>query len=303
MNTSNYEYLLTLEETGTISETARRFYVSPSAISQCLKHAEAQLGYPIFYRENQRMFPTKEGNIFLRGARQILEIREKTYEKLNIVSQRHASIRIAVVPMLYDIITSDILTVLSNDFPDSDIGLIRTDTRIGLAYLLNNLADLGILGIPMLENPLLSECILGEDFPRLLVPKAYLRGRISGTPTLADCSNLPFILLKKGTYTRELQNQVLSRNHISLSRIYEVNDHIMALDFLNEGRGAAFLPTCLISSDAEKHFYILDFQDSYHFHFSLIWSNQIKMDKTKKQIITRIADVWKSLKKERFSWN
>lgn len=58
----------------------------------------------------------------------------------------------------------------------------------------------------------------------------------------------------------------------------------MALDFLNEGRGAAFLPTCLISSDAEKHFYILDFQDSYHFHFSLIWSNQIKMDKTKNRL-------------------
>lgn len=48
MNTSNYEYLLTLEETGSISETARRFYVSPSAISQCLKHAEAQLGLRSF---------------------------------------------------------------------------------------------------------------------------------------------------------------------------------------------------------------------------------------------------------------
>ncbi|MEI3168556.1 MAG: LysR family transcriptional regulator [Lachnospiraceae bacterium] len=237
MNTSNYEYLLTLEETGTRSETARRFYVSPSAISQCLKHAEAQLGYPIFYRENQRMFPTKEGNIFLRGARQILEIREKTYEKLNIVSQRHASIRIAVVPMLYDIITSDILTVLSNDFPDSDIELIRTDTRIGLAYLLNNLADLGILGIPMLENPLLSECILGEDFPRLLVPKAYLRGRISGTPTLADCSNLPFILLKKETHTRELQNQVLAESHFPKQNLRSQRSHHGTGFFKRRARG------------------------------------------------------------------
>ena len=63
MNTSNYEYLLTLEKTGTISETARRFYVSPSAISQCLKNAEKQLGYPLFYREDR---PEKEA--FFCGA-------------------------------------------------------------------------------------------------------------------------------------------------------------------------------------------------------------------------------------------
>lgn len=301
MNTSNYEYLLTLEKTGTISETARRFYVSPSAISQCLKNAEKQFGYPLFYREDQRMLPTREGSIFLQGARQILDIREKTYEKLNVVSQRHASIRIAVVPMLYDIVTSDVLSVLSNNFPDSSIELMRTDTRIGLAYLLNGLADLGILAIPVLENPLLSEHILGNESPRLLVPKAYLRGRVSGTPTLEDCNNLPFILLKKGTYTREFQNQVLSKNHVSLNRIYEVNDHIMTRDFLNEGRGAAFLPTCLIPADAEKQFYILKIKDSYHFRFSLIWSNQTKMDKTKKQMIACITDVWKGLKTDRFS--
>ena len=48
------------------------------------------------------MVPTEAGQIYLNGARKILEIREATMDRLNIIPQKHHSIRLAVAPMLYE---------------------------------------------------------------------------------------------------------------------------------------------------------------------------------------------------------
>ena len=41
MNTTRFEYLLALERTGTMTGVAKAYFISPSAVSQCLKNEEA----------------------------------------------------------------------------------------------------------------------------------------------------------------------------------------------------------------------------------------------------------------------
>ena len=55
MNTTRFEYLLALERIGTMTGVAKAYFISPSAVSQCLKNEEAQLGHPLFRSENHRM--------------------------------------------------------------------------------------------------------------------------------------------------------------------------------------------------------------------------------------------------------
>ena len=113
MNTTRFEYLLALERTGTMTGVAKAYFISPSAVSQCLKNEEAQLGHPLFRSENHRMVPTEAGQIYLNGARKILEIREATMDRLNIIPQKHHSIRLAVAPMLYEKTASVIIPELN----------------------------------------------------------------------------------------------------------------------------------------------------------------------------------------------
>lgn len=294
MNITSYEYLLALEEIGTISGTAERFFVSPSAISQCLKHAEEQEGYPLFERTGKKMVPTKAGEIYLKGARTIVRIREKTYEELQIISTQEHAIRIAIVPMLYSFLYSDLITFLNETFPRKHFELISTDSKLGLAYLQNHFVDFAILTIPSLDQPLLSGHVLGQDTTRLVIPRAYLRHIITTEPQISDCSNIPLILLKKGTFTRSFQDKILTRNHVTQNRVYEVDNHVIARDFLMEGRGAAFLPTCLIPKNAEDHFYILPVDEAFSFRFTLVWANQQKMTQSRKKIIDGICEWWRN---------
>lgn len=229
------------------------------------------------------MVPTDAGQIYLRGARKILQIRNTTMDKLNVIPKKHHAIRIAVDPMLHGNTASIILPELNSGLPDTRFELLRADCRVSIAYLLNDLVDFALLCSPPLKHTLLSEEILGEDQLLLVVPKAYLR-RITGEPTIADCNPVPFILLKNGTDTRSTENEILARYHISLNRIYEVEDHLMALTFLEEGRGATFLPASLIPAHAEQHFYIIAPDPQKKFNFILAYPHYQMPDKEKRNV-------------------
>lgn len=294
MNTTRFEYLLALEQLGTMSQAAQQFFISPSALSQCLKTEEEELGVKLFQKENKKMVPTPEGLIYLKGARRIVKIRRETMEKMNIARVNHHAVRIAVSPMLFGQVSSSILPRLKADFPRQEFELIRTDAKVGTAYLLNDLADFAILGCPPLNHSLLSEEVLGEDQLLLAIPRAYLRSQLTRPPVIGDCAAVPFILIKEGTYARTMENEVLAREHITLNRVYEVEDYVMARRFLEDGRGAAFLPTSMIPADASSHFFILPPESPPSFRFLLLSLKQRQTDRNIREIGENIQACWKA---------
>ena len=190
MNTTRFEYLLALERLGTMTGVAKAYFISPSAVSQCLKSEEAQLGHQLFKSENHRMVPTEAGQIYLNGARKILQIREATMDRLNVIPKKHHSIRIAAAPMLYEKTASIIIPALNTLLPGTDFELLRAASMVSVAYLLNDLADFALLCSPPLNHTLLSEDILGQDQLLLAVPKAYLRSQLTGPPTTVSYTHL-----------------------------------------------------------------------------------------------------------------
>ncbi|MDO4265295.1 MAG: LysR family transcriptional regulator [Eubacteriales bacterium] len=296
MNVTNFEYMLALAQTGSITKTAGQFFVSPSAISQCLKNEEQQIGQKLFERSNQKMIPTAAGLIYLEGAEKILAIRQTAYERLHIAAKRlRAPLRIAFPSMLSSAISDVIAPALDQSFPDMDLQYICADSLSGIAYLQNNLADFALLAMPARQDPFIHQLPLGTGQLLLVIPKAYLRGKIAGDePSLEECSSIPFILLKKGTGARECVDRFLNKNHLSLGRIYDVNNHLTALKFLEDGKGAAFLPDILISPDIRQHFFILSLTPPLYFQYALAWPLRNTIGALQPQISQMIAKVWNS---------
>lgn len=58
--------MLALECQGSITKAAEQFFISPSAMSQCLKTEEKQLNCHLFERKNGKMIPTQEGKNLLK---------------------------------------------------------------------------------------------------------------------------------------------------------------------------------------------------------------------------------------------
>lgn len=289
MNTTNFEYMLTLEKTGTVTQTAEHFFVSPSAISQCLKNEEKQFGYPIFERKDRKMVPTPAGQIYLNGARRILQIRSQTLAQIHHLSETTASIRIAMIPVLSRFVKDVLKPELSRLFPDETFEWITTDSRTGVAYIDNHLADFALVTIPSSIPTTDHEITLGKDRLLPVVPMAYLRTKLNHIPTLSDCASIPFILLKRGSYMRECQDQVLAKNHLILNRIYEVDHSLKAKEFLEDGKGIAFLPESMITEEIRAHCYVLTVSPEITFFYRLIESPQFEEKSKIKNVANAIC--------------
>ena len=95
MDVTIFEYLLALAETGSLTGAAKKFFISPSALSQRLSREEQELNCILFQRKGGRFIPTKEGEIYLKYAREALQVRDDTYLQLKRLVSGRPSLRIA----------------------------------------------------------------------------------------------------------------------------------------------------------------------------------------------------------------
>lgn len=73
MNLQTLRYVVTIEQTGSLSRASQYLYVSQSTLSRAVKELEEQLGITLFYRTNQGVRPTHEGQKFISKANLILQ--------------------------------------------------------------------------------------------------------------------------------------------------------------------------------------------------------------------------------------
>lgn len=66
-------YVTTVAETGTITEAASKLFISQPSLTNAVKELEKEMNINIFDRTNKGIVVSKEGEIFLGYARQILE--------------------------------------------------------------------------------------------------------------------------------------------------------------------------------------------------------------------------------------
>lgn len=77
LNTQQLQYLVEIEQAGSISQAATNLYMGQPNLSRMLRETETTLGFPIFERTRQGVRPTERGKQFLLRARNIL--REAAY--------------------------------------------------------------------------------------------------------------------------------------------------------------------------------------------------------------------------------
>jgi len=77
LNTQQLQYLVEIEQAGSISQAAANLYMGQPNLSRLLRETETTLGFPIFERTRQGVRPTERGKQFLLRARNIL--REAAY--------------------------------------------------------------------------------------------------------------------------------------------------------------------------------------------------------------------------------
>lgn len=73
MTLKQLQYVVTVAETGNITEAAKKLFIAQPSLTASVRELEKEYGFSIFIRDNKGVQPTPEGDEFLGYARQVLE--------------------------------------------------------------------------------------------------------------------------------------------------------------------------------------------------------------------------------------
>ena len=85
MRIEKLKCLLDIAQTGSISATAQRLYISQQAVSKNIKHLEEELGVEVLIRSKTGVYLTEAGNLVVEFAKKVLAEEEVLQQKLNLL--------------------------------------------------------------------------------------------------------------------------------------------------------------------------------------------------------------------------
>ena len=138
------KYIVSVVENGTITEAAKKLYISQPSLSNAIKDIEEEVGITIFIRSRAGIVVTPEGMEFVGYARQVLRQMELLEDKY--ISHTPGKIRLGVSSPQYVFSTNAFVDIVE-EFGKERFEFILHETTVHqiLDDVKNRFSDLGII--------------------------------------------------------------------------------------------------------------------------------------------------------------
>ena len=175
MTLQQLKYAVVTAEKGTVSEASASLYIAQPSLTKALKELEKEMGISIFNRTNKGVFVSKEGEVFLGYARQVLEQAALITEKYThqsggkqefCVSTQHYSFAVNAFVDLIQVYGSD----------NYDFSLRETQTYEIIEDVAKLKSEIGVLYLNQFNENVLRKTFKEHNlkFERLFLAKPHV---------------------------------------------------------------------------------------------------------------------------------
>ena len=207
MTLQQLKYIVTVAETGNITEAAKRLFISQPSLTNAIRELEKEMQITIFHRTNKGVIISNEGDTFLSYARQVLEQVGLMEEKfLNVKEQRP---RFSVSCQHYSFVVNAFVDVIQEfDANQYDFTLRETQTHEIIEDVSRLKSEIGILYVSSKNEEIIIKLIKqnGLKFEELFMAKPHVF-IISKHPladregiSLEDLEEYPYLSFEQGEY-------------------------------------------------------------------------------------------------------
>ena len=146
MNLKEIEYIVTIAEEQKLNRAAEKLFVTPSTLTQQVANLEREIGAPLFYRSRNGWTPTEAGNVYLKSAREILQIRHETDKRLqDLVNARRGTLTVGITSEHGSSMFTHIYPLFHRDYPEITISIYENSVRDQQQMLRSGELDLAFL--------------------------------------------------------------------------------------------------------------------------------------------------------------
>lgn len=207
MTLQQIKYIVTVAETGNITEAAKRLFISQPSLTNAVRELENEMQVTIFNRTNKGVVVTNEGDVFLSYARQILEQVGLLEEKYLNVKERRP--RFSVSCQHYSFAVNAFVDVIKLfDADQYDFTLRETQTYEIIEDVSKLRSEIGILYVSSKNEEIIGKLLKQNDleFQDLFVAKPHVF--IYSKHPLAERENIaleeleeyPYLSFEQGEY-------------------------------------------------------------------------------------------------------
>ncbi|WP_182188380.1 LysR family transcriptional regulator [Pectinatus frisingensis] len=290
MELKQLEYFQMTSRLKNITRAAKRLRVSQPNITVAIKKLEAELSIQLFDRSQKQLSLTPEGAVFLnRISLALRNIQDAVLEVNDYKQLQKGTIKIGIPSMIGAFLFPKIFSSFQKKYSNLDIYLYeegsmtireqidRDELDFGIVILSGASSSLELL--PMSRNQ--SVACLPLNHP--LAQKESI--------AISDIENQNIIMLKDGSYLRNLLLQKMSSENIKANVVLESNQIETIKGLVASNVGMAFLLDFVVK-DA-KNIKVLPFENPIFVDVGLAWKKDRYISKAAQSFIEFCQDTLK----------
>lgn len=240
MNLRQIELLRAVVRCETTVRAAHELGLSQPAVSNAIKHLESQVGFPLFERINNRLFPTAEARALYKDSEPIFALHAAYEAKVQDIKENRAGhIRIIATPPLgYGVLPSALRNYLAKR-PKVRVSFdIRRFEHV-LESVENGTAELGfVMGMDE-DRGLDAETFFTGNMVCVMRPDNPLASKATITPE--DLRSVSFIALEQGTRMGTIVRKAFAQAEVPFRFSVEVRYCNTACVLAESGVGVAIV--------------------------------------------------------------
>lgn len=242
MTLQQLKYVTTIANIGSISEAAKRLFVSQPSLTKAIKELEKEMDITIFDRTNKGITVSKEGERFLGYARQVLEqaaLLEEQYK-----SQSGGKKQFSVSTQHYSFAVNAFVELLKGaEIDQYDVSLRETQTYEIIDDVAHMKSEIGLLYYNDFNRPVLEKLIHTNELTFTELFTAHPHIFIGKTHPLAhkevvsmdELEEYPYISFEQGDhnsfyFSEEIFSTVVRPKHIRVRDRASLFSLLLGLD-------------------------------------------------------------------------
>ena len=278
MKLTQLEYFCVAARYHNITKAAKELFVTQPSISNAIKALEEEFGVNLFFRNNNRLTLTPEGELFYNSAEELLAHADSVESEFHELRKKITPIRIGIPPMLGTIYLPELYFSLKENFPEVEFRLYEFGSIKACDLVLEEKLDIAIVNA---EQPSIDKCnskiIDTEDLLFCVSPEHPLADQ--QTILLTMLANEPLILFN----TDSVQVMTLTRQFKAVG----VNPHIL-LNMVKSDRIGTFLYRSIV--EAHPDIVGIPVMPSIEQRIGVIWKKGKYQNATTEKVIKFIKN-------------
>lgn len=276
MNVRNMEYLLAIEKAGSLSAAGRQLGVSQPTLSVFLQGLERQLRAPLFYREGYRLVPTPQGEVLLKAAREIVAVKEQTYQAIHRLTHRQSSrILIGAGPLRGSLMVAQIFPAFNRRFPDVELVIREGYTRDIKEWVRRGQVDCALSSYISGEEGFEAIATMKEEIVAAvpgfhpMAPMARERGDTLACVDVRCFADSPFVIAAKGSTARAVYDRIMEKEDLHPTEVFETNNMRVLCRMVSQGVGVALVPISAMEENKSNVAYF-SIYPRYYMHLGML---------------------------------